>query len=78
MEKKKLMYSELTDSVYWIDGNRKQIDVTQQFYQMMLLWINKGNPVKVNWPASRELTAKGKPKFSIEITNIEAPSNPHY
>ncbi len=40
--KNKLAYSSLTDRVIWVDGKGQSRDVTQNFIQIMLLWLHEG------------------------------------
>jgi hypothetical protein len=63
--KKALAYSELTDKVYWIDGNGNQIDITQNFLQIVGTWACKGSLDAV--PTQRVLTS-AKHKFTISVS----------
>lgn len=55
MAKKELAYSELTNKVYYVDGKGGKIDMTDNFIQIMLCWINKGELPKVNETNTRKL-----------------------
>lgn len=43
-EKNKLGYSPITDRVYWAGDNGRNIDVMQNFIQVMLLWFHEKSP----------------------------------
>jgi hypothetical protein len=41
--KNQLAYSELSDTVYWIDSKGQKQDVSQQFMTMIETWATGGN-----------------------------------
>lgn len=45
MGKNKLAYSQLTDKVYWIDGKGGRHECTQNFVQLVLLWLHEGGGI---------------------------------
>ena len=73
MMKNKLAYSELTDSIYWIDGRGGKHEITQNFIQVMLLWIHEGTDIaKVGSGFSRKLTGQmGKNNWDISVKRIK-------
>jgi hypothetical protein len=70
MKNGQLNYSELTDSVYWVDGKGKQHDVTQNFMQMMLCWMNKATLPEVGITNVRELTHNKKIQWEIKCKRV--------
>jgi hypothetical protein len=65
--KHKLAYSELTDTVYVIDGRNVHTDVTKNFIQVVLLWLTEG----AGLPAAGERhqrTLRGSNGTDIEIS----------
>lgn len=68
--KKQLAYSRLTNNIYWIDGKGQKTDVTQNFIQNMLLWINEGELPKVGEAYKRALAVNGKVMWEISCKRI--------
>lgn len=70
MKKKQLNYSELTDTVFWVDGKGEKQDVTQNFIQMMLCWMNKAELPKVGEGNKRKLAVSGKTHWELNCKRI--------
>lgn len=70
MKKKQLNYSELTDKVYWVDGKGEQHDVSQNFLQMMLCWMNQATLPDVGITNVRELSFGGEVKWEIKCKRV--------
>ena len=61
-----LMYSELTEKVYFTDDKRKKTEIEQgNFIQMVLLWLFHGLPSETK---SVTRTIKINKKIHFEIT----------
>jgi len=75
MEKNKLYYSELTDKVYWKNGEGKNLDVTDNFVQMMLIWLTNASLPKVGKKRQRVLKVNNVIHCEIEVKRIEKPEN---
>jgi len=69
--KKKLAYSALTDTVFYIDGRGKQVDIPKgNFIQMVLLWLNEGTLPKVGGKFQRSLTVNGEVHWKITVERV--------
>lgn len=69
--KKTLAYSGLTDTVFYIDGKGKQVDLPKgNFIQMVLLWLNEGVLPKVGDKFERKLAVKGKTHWKITVERV--------
>lgn len=66
MKKNQLNYSELTDTVYWVDGKGQKHDVTQNFIQMMLCWMTNASLPKVGAKRQRVLEVNGVTHWELE------------
>lgn len=70
--KKTLAYSSLTDTVFYIDGRGKQVDIPKgNFIQMVLLWLNEGEMPKVGSVHSRTLSVDNDPHWEITVKRIK-------
>ena len=70
--KKTLAYSALTDTVFYIDGRGKQVDIPKgNFIQMVLLWLNEGEMPKVGSVHSRILSVDNDPHWEITVKRIK-------
>lgn len=70
--KKTLAYSALTDTVFYIDGRGKQVDIPKgNFIQMVLLWLNEGEMPKVGSVHSRTLSVDNDPHWEITVKRIK-------
>jgi len=70
--KKTLAYSALTDTVLYIDGRGKQVDIPKgNFIQMVLLWLNEGETPDVGSVYSRTLSVNNDPHWKITIERIK-------
>ena len=70
-DKKTLAYSGLTDTVFYIDGKGKQVDLPKgNFIQMVLLWLNEGVLPKVGEKFQRRLAVKGKTHWKITVERV--------
>lgn len=78
-KKNSLAYSVLTDRVVWIDGKGKATDITDNFHQVMLLWLTEGEKLpKVGEKWQRLLNAtKGNEDIAItyEVLNSDMQPN---
>lgn len=70
MEKNKLYYSELTDKVYWKNAGGKNLDVTDSFIQMMLLWLTNATLPKVGAKRQRVLKVNNVTHWEIEVKRL--------
>ncbi len=69
--KKTLAYSALTDTVFYIDGRGKQVDIPKgNFIQMVLLWLNEGTLPKVGEKFQRSLTVNGEVHWKITVERV--------
>jgi hypothetical protein len=69
--KKTLVYSALTDQVYYIDGKGSKVDLPKgNFIQMVLLWLLEAKICKVGEKFERTLSVKGKVHWKISIERI--------
>ena len=70
-DKKTLAYSGLTDTVFYIDGKGKKVDLPKgNFIQMVLLWLNEGVLPKVGEKFQRTLAVKGKIHWKITVERV--------
>ena len=61
-----LVYSELTDTVFYIDGRGKQRELSKgNFIQMMLLWMNEGELPEVGKGSKRVLKVADEVHWEI-------------
>jgi hypothetical protein len=70
--KNKLAYSELSKKVYYINGGgNAKTDVTQSFFQMILLWMHDGRPlVDKGTVLTNELITNGVPHWKITLEKL--------
>jgi hypothetical protein len=62
-----LAYSPLTEKVYWIDGSGKKKEITQNFLQVMLLYLLESELPEVGSEYQKQLIVDGKPHWTIKI-----------
>lgn len=70
MKRNALNYSEITDTVYWVNGIGQKQDVTQNFIQMMLLYLNQATLPKVGNGSERELKVNKKVHWKVSCKRI--------
>lgn len=70
--KAELGYSSLTDTVHTLDSKgTKQADVTQDFFQMMLLWFHEGaEPMEKGDVFERTISSKGTPHWKLTLEKL--------
>lgn len=67
--KKALAYSALTDQVFWVDGNGKQTNITQQFLAMIEVWATQDNTNGGNMDRS---FSSPRLKVNVQVRKTEA------
>ena len=69
--KKSLAYSNLTDTVFYIDGKGVKQELPKgNFIQIMLLWMNEGELPKVGDGSRRVLKAGDKVHWEITCKRV--------
>jgi hypothetical protein len=70
-QKKELVYSELTDTVYYIDGKGQKVELPAgNFIQMILLWLNEGKLPETGKSSVRRLKVAEQVHWELSCKRI--------
>lgn len=74
MVKNKLAFSELTQNVYWVDGRGRKTTVTDNFVQVMLLFLNDGQQIEYGQAFGKDIELIGGTTCEIKFKFSKKPN----
>jgi len=70
-QRNELAYSALTDEIFYVDGRGQKKEIKHNnWFQMMLLWLNDGILPKVGSIKTRTLSVEGNVKWKITCERV--------